>query len=823
MKLAATILLAGLIGVGAWFWLRPEEPQDFAPLDRNAEFGVDVERRESTELIGTVTEDASPLAAEATAVREDLGEAAAEIDTGDALTISIPVVDGETGERLPLARVRVLDLGFADFDLIEHELGRGLEMEDIVRRHGRREIADEDGLLTLAWSGTTCWLRGTHEGRQGWMEFDSETGAPEAFALRQNGPLVVRVVDNEDRPVSGIRMRLVVGRNENAELGLEATTRGGSGEASWPSIRRNAGWGTPGFVIEIRTAEPWLETQSIELEEFPAEPVVFELKPFGSLEVELTNSSGQREPRDGWVGLRRTGATTRMKNGLAQLRFVQIGRHLDVRVEVDHIGGELSWRGAGFTHQTKTKRVQVELGAEPLISGKLILEDGMPFAERPVTAYVSAGDDSYYEELISGPEGEFAVRMRASESVSAGALELRSSGPLEPERGARVPMPPVLVGNHDVGLIVIEPIPILAAGIVLDADGQPVEGLTVQVSRDGSSALPDHRGDQAEARTKADGSFSIRAIHRDADELFLVSDASWILPNARGRLGFQPFGFTPGASNLVITCDAPGSISASVVAEERWRRSLYGILRPDGRGMDHTGFQQPDQDGKIHWSEVQPGNYEFILFSALAGQLLAVPDVIVTAGVETRDSRMMNIDLLEMFTPIELTVRTPEGTATGAMAYIGAEFAGRASADKNGRLLLLASKDGVDVRVVAPGYRVTELKGVTKDREVMLEPGIEVTLRLTGDVSLSELPPEFRPQFGGSNRESMDPVVEPGFAETGQTTARFSLPGSYPLRWAWVGQSGAGAWQQIRVPEIGSPVIDLELTREAFESFGIGD
>jgi hypothetical protein len=391
----------------------------------------------------------------------------------------------------------------------------------------------------------------------------------------------------------------------------------------------------------------------------------------------------------------------------------------------------------------------------PTLVGRLLGPDGAPLASVEFegrSTYPGAVDDTIAIRGRTDPSGAFRVPLRRPRGeVKTARAELAvpappDGRPLLAERALPVPLP---AGEIDLGDVTLAGAPVIFAGRVVDAAGEPVYWMMADLAlicRQDSG--PYVCGWPMRATSDHDGRFACYGRVPDGEYALSVFGQGYLRsPFVRLRLGDE---------HVEVVVRRPGSIAGALVLGEGVPASWFRIVAdgPAARPADDLPTETnrvevtPRLGGEFALDGLRPGEVDVRIELAGGGAVLVVEDVRVHDGAETRDPRLAAIDLSKLIGLFRLSVRAPDGSAPPRGLVLvrapGDEAIERALEILDGELAFAAAHGAVDVDVLVPGYRAARVDGLRGAREVVLEPGIEVTLRLADGVELPPDPVELR-------------------------------------------------------------------------------
>jgi len=290
---------------------------------------------------------------------------------------------------------------------------------------------------------------------------------------------------------------------------------------------------------------------------------------------------------------------------------------------------------------------------------------------------------------------------------------------------ARALVPTPTGGSVTMGTLRLEPAPLIASGIVVGPDGNPVGGVELTFAE---GKQLEYVNDRPRARSDWDGSFELRG---------------WCGPSAhligRWRRAYHELARVPrGSTNLVL--DAPlASLRGRVLMDPGVAPDDFDLhLRSRVPGWGERLYIQ--FDGTFVNQALEPGPV----------RLTASPDGDPSVEIWEEDfelavgeRRELVIDLRGSVHFVDFTVVDEAGAPIEyAIVHPASENAGFGESDPTrddgrARILLTDQARPIDVLVQAIGYRITAVSGATDETTVVLESSLPVRLVVEGAPRLS--------------------------------------------------------------------------------------
>ncbi len=429
---------------------------------------------------------------------------------------------------------------------------------------------------------------------------------------------------------------------------------------------------------------------------------------------------------------------------------VALGCQLDVSVNLRNQAGSLTAKCVGPTRAGELTICDVRSTQGPPVLAFVVLGiDGKPVAKERLAAVLLTEAFWRGVELLS--DGEGRVRYAVPEGMQAG-LELvllrrgpyRRGSPTVYRGAVRVALPATMGPGEnllpDVHLVAE---PVVIAGCVVDDEGKPIAGATV-------NARP---GWQRPSHSWSGGSFD-NVARSDAEGRFELRDL--VTPGVI-KLNVQPELPTHASVNVELatgTTDARVTLVRQgrlhvVLAEVKGDRDLLrAFLVPPGGVVE-----SPDEGFPLRadtWLSAPAGRYDCVV-RLMAGtqDLLRIADVTIGRGQDGEDARLSPLPWQQFVRPVTLTlVDAADKPVAGirVVQWIDSGKSGRQTSggesDGNGQFFTLVPKTGSRFVVAENSFgqpsrfRRMELTQVTDDQRLVLQPKLKVRVKLVGDMAL---------------------------------------------------------------------------------------
>jgi hypothetical protein len=531
-----------------------------------------------------------------------------------------------------------------------------------------------------------------------------EIDAPPAPPPLDPGGLRVRVVDDTGAPVAGIGVALVMqvagqGRDERGH----ATTRAPDGLArigleDLSELRARAATFAVSFVFSVTADVASATPVRAELEGWPkdGDEALLRLPPTGGVRVRVLTREGTPHTDDAqvawwWVPADVAAADpdcaydrvsdhfVAAEGGVALLEGVGLDVTLQLSASAAGFGG-VSARGiAGPRTRGEVRDVELRLGP-PLATVRVRVLDtaGRPLAETRLHGELWDEPDS-----VPGPAaGPARPSWLVLTTDAAGVATFqRASGRVEvPPRldvtrrsrdkdaahdehwsigSVRLPLALVEGETADLGDVALAPVPVIAAGVVVDEAGAPVPRAALWFSERPTAdhqwvSLPEPR-----CTTGADGRFLVRgprlpkllAVDVTAKGFTSLAARELEVGAQDVRLVLSPASERPPTGAVKVHVELEPDVSPLALLL-KLRRPDGGVRRPDwwsGRAMQVDGLTQGSYDV---WLETRDGGLE----------LTRVEGVTVEAGQVTEDPRLLPLDARGLARTVQLECVRGDGS-----------------------------------------------------------------------------------------------------------------------------------------------------------------
>ena len=760
----AALVIAG----GAGLWNPPSAATEDVEL-------VDVQTIDAASILRTApAEELEPVPSrerERTARKRVGRTSAAPAEVRDRTEIlTLHAVDDATGKPVAGVTGWVLEAEDLTSPEIRIMLSYG-NLMGTMRRIGRKVVTDRNGVASIRCTAgpatgsilTDRWL-GLFDVRDGYAE-------PVEVRLKPNAPLFVRVVDQQGAPVSGAPVR-IGGLDEHERVfpigatdqnGLAKALSAGSYVRSFDPVEKDlrveAGFpGAQEHYVSVALGEDYA---------FPTDPIQLVCPPLAEIKLdagELTldyqfllveersavpATKAPRPRRGNAVRLDAEGHGA-IRCGLAVplvARWAVDGKKCSMDFVSPAVGGAVLELRLVETQLSALESLEpVEGGAEQLvITGRIIGEDGEPIVE--TSANLKVG--SWTLGRPTDHEGSFAMQrdlptaedfpMKSVLSVEVDGRRFFKAFEVYEEQAA---------GIIDLGDVFMSPMPILASGVVVDADGEPAERAHIRFSQEVEIAV----GSSRQILTRWQSVLGVAAMTNTQGEFTVYTDEASVSSDERGRptgrvrvqarRGDAKSDFTVGTTlmdvRLVLLESQP--VTVSVVPEDRsLARHLSVKIERDG---DDQGFYGSWKDGVATWEKLLPGIYRMEVGHMTLSEPVLVLEGLKVTSLGCSDTRLVDVVLNPLVEVTRVAVIDHLGVpakGVSTMVYTkgtsGRAIVGQLNA--KGDVLLVGRPDSPrGYRIAAAGWESDAL--IAREETVVQLPApIIVRLRLTPSVKPS--------------------------------------------------------------------------------------
>lgn len=784
-----------------------------------------------------------------------------------------PVIEVRSVEGKPVERAEVW---FAETE--ENPLGPTLSLlrpapsprEALLK--GTRFTTDESGRVTLpAFEGEAGVL--AQKDGVGWTcTLLRAPYSPHVLVfLRPERVLEVRIVGPDGKPRSGARARLMLPHQFGGHVAWEGAALGKTARMVIQNPTVIAQYDvpvaprTPHLVLECSELERGTSVRIPEHDP-PSDVVTLRMPATGTLRVKVSDEKGKR-PTGSFVALAMSSPTDRTDpefiaeigrmlalqpnvvrrpviNGVAHLPSITLGKKVLIQVhDTEGARPPVTIVTDPPPREGARRDVAVTVTAPSIEDGDRIVADvvaarGDPLAKTELRVTFISGTDlrrqQYDLRTITDKKGRLTIPVgESAETLSSIQLWHRSGD----EDARLVACDPIKLDWSKISgrtltlsKVTLTPRKPWLTGTIRNATGQPLPGADVHIGDESLTeriSTEDGRGGTSTTFGEAPPRLATRRHQRGWS---VMSDLS-----GRWALYGDP---VAGALDLHVTRDGFTTHDARIdPSGDKRTRYDVAMSRPSTvhlrvapmAGFDprHLVIQGPgrparrglDFFGRVSYDAVPAGTFRAQIMLPGREKPLAVVTHEVAGGSESGHVFVPDIVLGKQLEIRRLRITYPRGApkpdVEAAWRSSGTQrFAGRGHA-QNGVLSIPTDGSPADVVVEAPGYRVTRITNITKDRTVAMKRGIPVKLVMKSE----SVPPGGRhlglrlqaptgPEPGAPfedgpfDREFATPVAI--FEKTTELTLYLHRPGTYAVQ------------GEIWFPELGFPT-DLRIDNTNIE------
>lgn len=670
--------------------------------------------------------------------------------------ILVSVVDGESSEPLPTAQVIVLDTGVVDERELQAQLGSSPDFEALFLYLGVTYPTDDKGQVMIPEPVGDLVIAGRTDTHFNFaFDFDTDSGE---VTLRLNPIrlLAVKVVDGNGLPVEGapVSLRMRSGFFTQDLMRAESNREGIASLKLFDLLFTRLGNEDVLAALLVLTPNP-VETP-IDFNNLPEEPPVLVLPEAGQVEVHIVNAEGELQTEDYMVNLAiidpnevRSNSSGpdhweeplehlagRASNGKAYFPLVAFGQHLEVRVvsmdgeRREVINGPGPVRGGKPVVFTLSPAVK-----HPILIGRVLNAEGMVGKNLNLDTRIKQksqnGSSTHNASLRTDEEGRF--RFLLDEEFEPGSTR---SLTLIMKPTKRKPMRSVKIdlsrsfgpGEHDLGDLVVMIPPLVASGVVLNADGEPLRKAKVKPERKhywGEDADNFYWSGYWELRTdtESDGSFKIHGEFEAGEYRLQVSHDDHSITTKEINLG---------SADVLIQMEAAVQVEGRVLLDDHVDRngvSVY-LVRPES---EHSGVRsfhsELGKDGKFSFKGQEVGSASLRVESEFLDEVFIEfedLELVAKGGMQ----EIPEIDLRGQLLSFKIKVIDEDGKKVEQVEIIGEDGQSRSGWRQN-PISIVSAKPALTLEVGAQGYRSQKLTGLREDTEVTLGEGMKCIIQVS--------------------------------------------------------------------------------------------
>jgi hypothetical protein len=642
----------------------------------------------------------------------------------------------------------------------EEQLRIQSDSEVFLQRLGKTATTDAEGVARWhfvekdrAW--WLCVARRGEDYGETWVSMAAAPSVVTDLQLAADHSFVVQVVDAQQKPAANVPVQAgyleqeVAGQTSRRPLGK--TDAAGqcvvSHVQTWSSQIAPRGSLLP---ATIETDLPGiLVAQDIDVKQPPAEPIVLVLPPAGGIEVTVRDAFG-KPVRNAYFELREDVAepdrayTRRTDtNGVASYAFVGLGRRW--RLARDHEMPSRAKVVEGPRAAGEVVKVLLQPDPVPVLTGQLV-RDGKSMVDVGFSVDGFAAGPSRTDA-----EGRFRIAASAGEReklltelVVYTTTKEGFDGMSATWRGQVV----LSLGEHDLGVLTLQPDPIVCAGQVVGPNGEvaPAEvGVVVEATTTDATNGP--KAVRLRQRRESDGHFTVYGMAPEGALQLAVGTYNKFLP-------VPPIPFVAGARNLRVELHRGGSLRVTILANSHLEIFCLQPRLIPAAALDLPEYARfnPQLDPRMplewdlvgdkpleaayRWPAVAPGRYRVEIGTrGVRRPIQVIQDVIIVDGERNEDARLQKIAVpglraIEITLPqVGQVVLGPGQRGLGVIYVLDGEELGEQAWQIDNVRAQFASTQPLDLLVRMPGFRDRIVRGIVSNQAIELEPGLPATVR----------------------------------------------------------------------------------------------
>lgn len=726
----------------------------------------------------------------------------------DGLTVLVQQ-DGSAVPRSEVWMVRSADV--APLELKAHpELM--FDLQAFFEHFGTSATADGRGEVQFAWEGDEASFLGVGPGLQGTVNTTSVQDGTLLLALTEVPEVNARVVDARGKPLAGVPIALQVGlpptpgdmtSNDGLSKLLSAESSA-DGLVTFRNFVSMATFDDPREpIFGLAPIVPGLDqATNFDPQGERGAPITLRLPPTVSVRVRAVDARGRLLDLDAQATLASADWTQPnlrkrdLSAGLATFEYVAPGTSLVAIIKAPSLGVE--WKAKGVSPRKAVEGFTIDVVAPggPTMAGRALVAEGSPMANELIHVWIRSEARKSLQRIRVQTDEEGYFRIEVNDEVEIGtqvAVSLLTHELGRWQKRADHPAALLITATEmQLGELVLRDGLSTIRGQCVDSDGDPVPhfdlSATLELDRISTST-----------RTDEEGFFTIDGLFAEEIELSSGFDSDWVV--------IEPKTVTRGSTGLQVQVGAGGEVRGNVQLAEDMELDVSELVFTvysddvEATGINWSAYTAIDEkDGSFVAEGLESGTYTCKL-SRLGALLLEVRGVAVRASETTSDPRLESIDLRDAFESVAFRVATKDGKRVNAFARARDERGVVAHANvRDGEAveLLFPKNPHTLIVVTQPGYRTAILDPSSSIDEVVLEPGIQLSLNTLQHPDLRQGKKTARFSLV---REDPAPAI-PNFttsvsipsalASEGRASLTFPEPGTYRLHISISTPAGGG-------------------------------
>lgn len=676
-------------------------------------------------------------------------------------TVLITVTNGESGERIPGAKVvvahlRKLGIPYSKYrQSIDYGCGSDYDFARVTY------FADQNGQVRIPLHGHVVRLTGSTPTLFNDEPFDATDHDKMNLLLWPDKSIAVHVVDQQANPVEGIRVSLrQVDTQYDYWVPSSITDADGMAfiRITEEKISISA---DEDFAIVLDVLASPAVAIPIELDNLPTQPVQIVKPATGQLEFLLVDENGSPSQGLFQVTLRSRGKNSTTSgghdpqeasffdhtlqelnsNGIVRFPFVDLNLKVRANIDIPQHRNPESSEILGPTVDGQTITITKDISANYFqVSGRLLNEQGEveAFLELDTELYSPRGTSLGSSNLFAATDGEgrFKVSLRGTKFGSRyGALALVLQGAVrKPRRLVEIDLSDFDgPGTFDVGDLVLSPEPVVVSGQVVDSSGSPVTGVTLHLE-EASYSVDAPEGKYWKkvtgigGRTDDQGKFSLRSRF-DQGEFRIVT--------RHGNLKAPPCEFRRNQTDVIIRMRKKITVTVGVFLDDHISYDDLEVQIEYADDSTESGFSSQKSHG-ISRGPVEdyvryrvPNIYEGIGTLRISTKYLDVEVYSLdglTLQAEKYFCHLEDIDLRGQLTSASISIVDEEGKPLDSswIKMASVDFPLRVGAEARD---LIVPHQGLDFEAGAIGYRAKFMSNVTGVCQVVLTKGLPIRVQ----------------------------------------------------------------------------------------------
>ena len=422
----------------------------------------------------------------------------------------------------------------------------------------------------------------------------------------------------------------------------------------------------------------------------------------------------------------------------AMFEHVEIGMDVSISATVQGIRDALKFKAAGPARESELIIVdgRINIGP-PIVSLRLLDQQGKPVADEKIGITFHSAKSHKNTLATTDALGTFTVAFPKLLPESLYVVR-RKSGELTSYLGAaRLTVTKLKPGKQDLGDLRLVDEPVLAAGRVVDDEGQPVAGVWLR-GRTGllsSSAIGTPKSTdpwffEHRVQTDKDGRFELRERKPvDRPMRLHIDSRQWVAPD---RLTIEA-----GDTDATLRITRAAQIEGELLGNLKGLNLAVNAIHRD------TGKKTRGRitDGKFLFDRLPAGSYD-LKFGPF-GQFV-IESVTAASSGEPQDPRLRTCEWSKHFQLLTTTVTDEQGmpledVAVEYTATRGNSRSGTyARTDKSGvARQLMPSKDS-SIEIRQPGYERQQFSRDLQDLKIQLLPIAPINVQILGMPKMPE-------------------------------------------------------------------------------------